>query len=107
MSGLRRPKPANHIVELAKKLAEEYPLIAMQEVSRVVHEAADTVIGTDGEATLTKGNLSELLETIAQVARTDLDWLRTDNHQRHPVMTEPTAPARQVGLRHAPHRGAA
>jgi hypothetical protein len=78
MSGLRRPTPAKRLVELTKRLAEDYDSVPLPEVSRIVHDAAATATGGDGDWTGTPAGVPAIVEVIEHVAREDLDEMHAD-----------------------------
>ena len=49
MHGLRRPTPSKQVIDLTRKLAEDYDSIPLPEVSRAVQEAAAATTGPDGK----------------------------------------------------------
>lgn len=72
MSGLHRPTPDAQVIELTKRLAEDYPSIPLPEVSRVVKDAVATVIGDTGWAG-TPAGIPAIVDVIELLAREDLD----------------------------------
>jgi hypothetical protein len=99
MSVLRRPTPANQILDLARRLAEEYASILLPEVSLVVRDAAaasiDPAVGWSGTAE----GIPAIIEVIELVAREDLDWLRAE------LRPAPAAVAPRAGRRSGPRQG--
>jgi hypothetical protein len=75
MSGLPRPSPSKQIVELAQRLAEDYVLIPLPEVSRVVHDAALVTAAPGEDWAGTAEGIPAILDVIEQLAREDLDDL--------------------------------
>jgi hypothetical protein len=78
MSVLPRPTPAKQIVELAQRLAEDYDSIALPDVARVVHDAAQTTTGPDGDWAGTPEGIPAILDVIELLAREDLDLMATN-----------------------------
>jgi hypothetical protein len=77
MSGLPRPTPAKAILDLTRRLAEDYDDIALTEVAHAVQGAAETVNGIDADWSGTTEGIPALLDVIEQLAREDLDALAT------------------------------
>jgi hypothetical protein len=90
MSGLHRATPAEQVLELTRRLAEDYPSVALPEVSRVVQAAADRL----ETAREQEGAIAEL----EALARRDLAAL---------IKPGRDAPGRSGAHRGAPRRGAA
>jgi len=99
MSVLRRPTPANQILELARRLAEEYPSIPLPEVSRVVRDAAAASIDSAGGWSGTAEGIPAIIEVIELVAREDLDWLHAE------LRPAPAALTQRAGRRNGPRQG--
>jgi hypothetical protein len=78
MSGLPRPTPAKAILDLTRRLAEDYDDLALPEVGRAVHAAAETVNGVGTEWSGTAEGIPALIDVIEQLAREDLDALAGD-----------------------------
>jgi hypothetical protein len=107
MSGLRRPTPAKQILDLARRLAEEYVSIPLPEVSRVVHDAA-TVTEAERDWSGTAEGIPALIEVLEAVAREDLDQIRAEQVSRGEAVTPEPAVARpRATRRNGPRQGAA
>lgn len=72
MPGLRRPTPAKRVLDLTRRLAEDYDSIPLPEVSRAVQEAAAVTTGSDGSWAGTREGIPAIVEVIEQLAREDL-----------------------------------
>jgi hypothetical protein len=72
MPRLSRPSPDTQILDLTRRLAEDYYSIPLPEVSRVVREATDTATGGEGWTGTPQG-IPDILAVIDYVAREDLD----------------------------------
>jgi hypothetical protein len=78
MSGLVRPTPEDQILDLARRLAEDYDAIPLAQVSRAVREAASTAIGGTPWSG-TPAGIPAILDVIEQVAREDLEDTQLDH----------------------------
>lgn len=76
MSRLLRPDTDTQILDLTRRLAEDYFLVPLPEVSRVVREAAEAATG-GGDFSGTPQGIPEIIAVIEHVAREDLDEVRT------------------------------
>jgi hypothetical protein len=72
MSGLPRPTPDAQVLELTRRLAEDYVSIPLPEVSRVVKDAVTTATGDD-EWSGTAAGIPAIVDVIEVLAREDLD----------------------------------
>lgn len=72
MSGLARPTPDAQILELTRRLAEDYASIPLPEVSSVVKDAV-TAVTDGGEWAGTAAGIPAIVEVIELLAREDLD----------------------------------
>jgi hypothetical protein len=82
MSGLPRPTPAKAIIELTRRLAEDYDAIPLPEVSRAVHDAA-LVTTAPGEVWAgTAEGIPAILDVIETLAREDLDEMAATTDAR-------------------------
>jgi hypothetical protein len=75
MSRLLRPTPDTHLLDLTRRLAEDYYSIPLTEVSRVVREAAATATGGEDWSGTPQG-IPDFVAVIDYVAREDLDEAR-------------------------------
>jgi hypothetical protein len=75
MSRLLRPDTDTQILDLTRRLAEDYYSLPLTEVSRLVREAADTATGGGGFSGTPQG-IPELIAVIEHVAREELDEAR-------------------------------
>jgi hypothetical protein len=75
MSRLLRPDTDTQILDLTRRLAEDYYSIPLTEVSRLVREAADTATGGDGFSGTRQG-FPEFIAVIEHVAREELEAAR-------------------------------
>jgi hypothetical protein len=73
MSGLPRPTPAKAIIELARRLAEDYDSVPLPEVSRAVHDAALVTNAPGEDWAGTAEGIPAIIDVIEALAREDLD----------------------------------
>lgn len=76
MPGLSHPTPERQIIDLTRRLAEDYHRIPLPEVSRVVKAAAVVATGDDADRWAgTPAGLPAIIDVIEHVAREDLETL--------------------------------
>jgi hypothetical protein len=105
MPGLRRPTPAKHVLDLTRRLAEEYDAIPLPEVSRIVQDAVSATTGPNGKWDGTPEGIPAIVEVIEILAREDLD--APTRTQPAVVTPAPAAPAPRAARRSGRRRGAA
>jgi hypothetical protein len=105
MPGLRRPTPAKRVLDLTRRLAEEYDAIPLREVSRVVQEAVAATSGPNGKWDGTTAGIPVIVEVIEILAREDLDAPSLTRPAG--VTSAPAAPAPRAARRSRRRRGAA
>jgi len=66
MSGLHRATSTEQVLELARRLAEDYPSIPLPEVSRVVQRAADTTLARREDRDTISGVAIHDIEVLAR-----------------------------------------
>jgi len=107
MSGLRRATPAKQILELTRRLAEDYDAIPLPDVSRVVQDAITTATAR-GEVWGPTDGSPGIVDVIKQLACEDLEGMRKDRGRRSAkVRPTPTAPRQRAARPNAPRQGAA
>jgi hypothetical protein len=105
MPGLRRPTPAKQVLELTRRLAEEYDTLPLAEVSHVVQQAVTTTNGQGDDWSGTRDGIPAVLEVIEILARESLD--ASVATQRSGATTAPSDPAPTAAPRSKRRRGAA
>jgi hypothetical protein len=73
MPGLRRPTPDSSILDLTRRLGEEYDSIPLPEISRVVHEAVSAATGPGGMWGGTREGIPTFVEVVEVLAREELE----------------------------------
>jgi hypothetical protein len=73
MPGLRRPTPERGILDLTRRLAEEYEAVPLPEISRVVQEAVAAATGPSGMWGGTREGIPAFVEVVEVLAREDLE----------------------------------
>lgn len=73
MPTLRRKSPGSHVLDLTRRLAEEYAALPLPEVRRSVREAAELVASAGI-------GVAETLTLIERIARDDLSRLATSRN---------------------------
>lgn len=103
MSGLLRPTPTHQVLDLTRRLAEEYAGLPLADVARIVHASADAAVGrAESPRSWAPRRVRTTLATIEQLAREDLDRARAE---RGRLRRGPAAAAPRAAPRRAPRRG--
>jgi hypothetical protein len=68
-----RKSPGSHLLDLTRRLAEDYDVLPLRDVRRSVREAAE-LVATAG------AGLADTLTLIERIARDDLSGLATSRH---------------------------
>jgi hypothetical protein len=71
---IRRKSPGSHVLELTRRLAEDYDVLPLRDVRRSVREAAELVATTGA-------GVAETLTLIERIARDDLSGLATTSRK--------------------------
>lgn len=106
MPGLRRAAPSRLVLDLTKRLAEDYDSVPLSTVTRVVRDAVTTTTGPEGRLDAKAEGIPAVIAVIEHLAREDLDQLRTAQGQPRPVKPATAAPTPRAARRSAPRRGA-
>ena len=75
MPTFRRKSPGSHLLDLTRRLAEEYDGLPLPDVRRSVREAAELVAAAGA-------GMSETMTLIERIARDDLGRLATTSRHR-------------------------
>jgi hypothetical protein len=82
MPGLRRPTPDSGILDLTRRLAEEYVSIPLPAISRVVQDAVTATTGPNGQWGGTREGIPTFVEVVEILAREDLELGKSKTQKR-------------------------
>jgi hypothetical protein len=106
MPGLSRAKPSGLVLDLTKRLAEDYASIPLPEVTRIVRDAVATTTGPDGRLDANAEGLRAVIAVIEHLAREDLDQLTAQRATIDDVTPAPAAVAPREAGPSGPRQGA-